>query len=167
MIKAKGLWSLEDYRSKSLQNPEYYHLIISLIYISWRFHFNPFTTFFNKLFSQQSDRQTAAAHGDCLTPECIQEGYRRSHLCLKCHFQFSERRRVKSCRAQSRLCSSFPFAIITLQSHGLTITQSPGLPVSLAVARIQGFSCFDNSMLTQVRTAVFQSKPEAFCGGVF
>lgn len=64
----------------------------------------------------------------------------------------------KSGRIQSWFFSVFPFAVITLQSHGLTITQSLGLPVSLAVARIQGFSCFDNSMLTQVRTAVFQSK---------
>lgn len=45
-----------------------------------------------------------------------------------------------------------------LQSHGLVMTRALALPLSLAVARIQGVSCFDNSVLTQVRTAVFQHK---------
>lgn len=54
-----------------------------------------------------------------------------------------------------------------LQSHGLVMTQALGLPLSLAVARKQGVSCFDNSMLTQVRTAVFQWKNRPSVVGYF
>lgn len=45
-----------------------------------------------------------------------------------------------------------------LQSHGLVMTPALELPLLSAVARIQGVSYFHNSMLTQVRTAIFHGK---------
>lgn len=46
----------------------------------------------------------------------------------------------------------------TLQSHGRVMAGAPPLPLSSAVAKIQGVSYFDNSMLTQVRAEIFQLK---------
>lgn len=67
-------------------------------------------------------------------------------------------------------CTSFLPLLFTniLQSHGVVMTQYLWLPLSLAVARTRGVSCFDNSMLTQVRMAVFQlKKGRALFGGYF
>lgn len=46
----------------------------------------------------------------------------------------------------------------TLQSHGCVMAGAPPLPLSSAVAKIQGVSYFDNSVLTQVRAEIFQLK---------
>lgn len=48
----------------------------------------------------------------------------------------------------------------TLQSHGRVMAGAPPLPLSSAVAKKQGVSYFDNSMLTQVRAEIFQLKKQ-------